>query len=333
MSLARDLAPMPDYRPDQRVSGVIRCWGNPHMGAVLKRWEEGFRQYQPEISFSDNLKSSAMGIFGLNEWTAELALMGRQIYTYEFYGVYRRSLMLPVELEVATGSLETPHKSFALAVFVHRDNPLARLTLKQLDGVFGEARTGGWQGLAWSKDAARTAKGNIRSWGELGLTGEWAGAPIHVYGPPGIYPGGVTFFQNRVLGGGDTWAGGLQEFEDRRKMMAALDQDRYGIAYTGLCYQTARTKPLALAEREGGPYVEITRANVESRAYPLSRAVYIYFAPDTPGGEPANPKVDLKVREFLRYVLSRQGQEAVAGEGDFLPLTAENLRAQLKKLN
>ncbi len=330
---AQETATLPDYRPEQKVAGVIRSWGNPQMGAVLKRWQDGFRKFQPEVFFSDNLKSSAMAIFGLNEWAADLALMGRQIFTYEFYGVYRRSLLLPVEIEVATGSLDVPHKSFALAVFVHRDNPLARLTLAQLDGIFGDARTGGWQGLAWSKDAARTAQDNLRTWGQLGLGGEWAHASIHLYGPPGIYPGGVTFFQNRVLRGGDTWAEGLQEFADRAQMMAALDRDKFGIAYTGLCYQTAHTKPLALAARDGAPFVELTKANVASRAYPLARSIYVYFAPDTPGGEPANPKVDPKVREFLRYVLSRQGQEDVEREGDYLPLTAARAREQLSKLN
>jgi phosphate transport system substrate-binding protein len=329
---AAETSALPEYRPAGKISGVIRTWGNPHMGAMMKRWEAGFQRYHPGVYFFDKLKSSAMAIAGLSEWTADLALMGRQIYTFEYYGIYRRSLMLPVEIEVATGSLDVPSKSFAVSVFVHRDNPLGQLTLAQLDGIFGAQREGGWQGMKWERDVARGPEKNIRTWGQLGLTGEWADKPIHLYGPPGLYPGGYSFFQRKVLGGADTWAEGLQEFGDRQAMMAALSRDPYGIAYTGLCYQTPQTKVLALAEKAGGPFLKPTRETVAARTYPLSRPVYIYFAPDTPGGEPADPKADPKVREFLRYILSRQGQADVAREGDYLPLTAAVLQEQLRKL-
>jgi phosphate transport system substrate-binding protein len=328
---AAETPPLPDYQPAAKVSGVIRTWGNPHMAELLKRWEAGFQRYHSGVYFSDNLKSSAMAIAGLSEWTADLALMGRQIHTFEYYGVYRRSLLLPVEIEVATGSLDTPAKSFALSVFVHRDNPLARLTLQQLDGIYGAQREGGWQGMKWERAVARGPEKNLRTWGQLGLTGEWADKPIHVYGPPGLAPGGVSFFQCRVMGGADTWAEGLREFADEKEMMEALGKDPYGIAYTGRCYQTPRTKALALAGNSGGPFVAATRESVASRTYPLARPVYIYFSPDNPGGEPVAP--DPKLREFLRYILSRQGQADVAGEGDYLPLTATVAREQLKKVD
>lgn len=322
-----------DYKPQQQVRGVLRSWGNDHMAALMQKWEKGFHRYQPDVYFTDSLKGTASAPFGLFENVADLALMGRQIFTYEYYGVYRRSLMLPVEIAVATGSFDVPHKSFALTVFVHRDNPLTKLTLGQLDRIYGAQRTGGWQGLAWNRAIARGPEKNLRIWGQLGLTGAWADKPIHLYGPPGVYPGAATFFQRRVMGGADTWAEGLQEFEDRRAMMAALARDPLGIAYTGMCYRTPGTKPLALAETEAGPYVEPSRATVADRTYPLSRLVYICFAPDQPDGEPADPPVDPKVWEFLRYILSRQGQEDVEHEGDYLPLTPALVREQLEHLS
>ena len=328
-----EFASLPEYKPSRQVTGVIRSWGNPHMAGLMKNWEEGFKKYQPGIFFIDNLKSTAMAPFGLFESVADLAVMGRRIYTYEYYGVYRRSLMLPVEIAVATGSYNVPHKSFALTVFVHRDNPVSQLTLAQLDGIFGAERLGGWQGLKWNRGSARGVKTNLRTWGQLGLTGEWATKPIHLYGPPGIYPGGTSFFQSRVMGGADTWAEGLQEFEDRGKMMEALSHDPLGIAYTGVCYQTPQTKPVALAEGEGTPFVLPTRETVANRTYPLSRLVYLSFAPDQPGGDVTDPKADPKVEEFLRYILSRQGQEDVAREGDYLPLTAAMITEQLALLN
>ena len=327
---AQDISSLPEYRPGQQVSGLLRSWGSDQMGTLLNYWEEGFRKYQPNIVFSDSLKGTASAQFGLHESVADLAVMTRKIYPYEFYGVYRRSLMYPVEVAVATGSYDVPRKSFALVVFVNKNNPLSKLTLKQLDGIYGAHRTGGWQDLKWHKEVARGSDGDLRTWGQLGLTGEWTNKPIHVYGPPGINPGGISFFQTAVFGGADTWNEALQEFDDRKKMIEALGKDLYGIAYTGMCYRAADVKPLALADKLGGPYVQPSRSTVADRTYPLARLAYIYFAPDRPNGEPADPKIDPKVREFLGYVLSRQGQRDVIHEGDYLPLTSELLRQQLR---
>jgi phosphate transport system substrate-binding protein len=322
---------LPDYRPEREVSGVIRAWGSDRMGGLMKNWEEGFRKFHPHIYFVDTLKGTATAQFGLHVNVADIALSGRELFPYEYYGIYRRSQLYPVEIEVATGSLDVRGKSTAIGVFVHKDNPLAKLTLKQLDGIYGDQRSGGWQKIEWVEAAARSAKDNIRTWGQLGLTGEWADKPIHVYGPPGLYPGGVSYFQTRVMGGADTWNEGLKEFDDRAKMLDALAKDRYGIAYAALAYRDSGVRPLALAENAPGPFVDPTRATVADRSYPLSRSAYIYFAPDTPTGDRAMP--DPKIREFLRYILSREGQADVAREGDHLPLTPALLREQLRKLD
>jgi len=330
---AQELSSLPEYRPEKEVSGVIRSWGSPQMGPLMKSWEAGFRKYQPKVCFEDTLKGTASAQFGLQVNIADLAVSARKIFPYEYYGIYRRSQLRPVEIAVATGSYDVPGKSTALAVFVNKDNPLSRLTLKQLDGIYGDQRAGGWQGLEWVTTVARSRKENIRTWGQLGLTGAWADKPIHVYGPPGLYPGGVSYFQSKVMGGADTWNENLREFDDRKLMMAALGKDPYGIAYAPLAYETAQVRSLALAETRGGPYVALTKANVTNRTYPLARLAYIYFAPDRPNGDPADPKVDPKVKEFLRYILSRQGQRDVRREGDFLPLTKQLVREQLGKLD
>ncbi len=134
------------------------------------------------------------------------------------------------------------------------------------------------------------------------------------------------------MGGADTWVDGLREYADPKLMIEALSKDPGGIAYTGLGYQTSQTKALALAGKSGGAYVLPTRETVALRTYPLSRPIYIYFSPDTPGGEPV-AQVDPKIREFLRYILSRQGQEDVQHEGDYLPLTPAVAQVQLEILN
>jgi phosphate transport system substrate-binding protein len=115
------------------------------MSTLMKYWEEGFRRYQPNVWFEDSLKGTASAQFGLHVNVADLALSGRELFPYEYYGIYRRSQLYPVEIAVATGSFDVRSKSTALGVFVHQDNPLSKLTIKQLDGIYGDQCTGGWQ--------------------------------------------------------------------------------------------------------------------------------------------------------------------------------------------
>lgn len=325
---------LPQYRPAQQLTGEIRLWGSTSMLSLMKLWEAGFRKYEPNIVFENDLKGTASAQFGLFESVADLAVSARHLYPYEFYGVYRRSLLYPVEVTVATGATEAVGKSTALAIVVNKANPLAHVSMEQLDGIFGTARTGGWQDLVWAQSAARGPEKNIRSWEQMGLTGAWAGRPIHPYGPPGIYPGGQSFFQQRVLAGSDMFAETLREYQDRRAMLQALAKDPDGIAYVALGNATpelrAQLKVIPVGATDAGPFVPLTRATVADHSYPLARYAYLYFAPDGPGGV-AKP-IDPKLKEFLTYILSREGQEQAAKEGQYLPLTAETARAQMSKL-
>ncbi len=324
---------VPDYQPQVHVTGVLRSCGNPQMAALLKRWQAGFTRLQPDVQFADDLKSSASGLYGLDMRTADLALLGRPIFPYERYGVYERSWVYPAVIEVATGSAEALHKSPAYAIFVHRDNPLAQLSVRELDGIFGAERGGGWNALTWDTGVARTARDNIRTWGQLGLTGPWADKPIHVYGQAGLGAGAITYFQARVFGGAETWNEDLREYADRQQMLADLARDPAGIAYAPAAYATAGVKALALAETKAGPYVALNHASVADRTYPLHRPVYICYTRDNLNTELSPTLGDPRVKEFLRYILSKQGQEDVAKEGSYLPLTAAAARVQLQKLD
>lgn len=324
---------LPDYQPRLKVSGVLRSCGNPQMAALLQRWQAGFKRFHPEVQFANDLKSSASGPYGLDLRTADLALMGRAIFPYERYGVYERSWVYPAEIEVATGSAEALHKSPAFAIFVHDRNPLAHLSVRELDHIFGAERGGGWNALTWDTAVARTAKENIRTWGQLGLTAEWASRPIHVYGPPGLGAGAITFFQARVFGGAETWNEDLREYADRRQMLADLAQDPLGIACAPIAYAGPGVRALALGETPAGPFVPLTRESVAARTYPLHRPVYIYYTRDNANTELMPTLGDPRVKEFLRYIVSQPGQQDVAAEGSYLPLTAAAARAQLQKLD
>jgi phosphate transport system substrate-binding protein len=326
---------LPAYQPEHPVAGIIRSWGSEEMGGMLMAWEQGFRRLQPDVAFADTLKGSETAQAGLYTGVADLALMGREYYGTEWYPLFRRKAHFPTAIEVATGSYNVTAKSFALAVLVNKSNPLTRLSLAQLDGIFGEMRTGAWDDkIQWHTDRARSASEDLRTWGQLGLMGDWATKPIHVHGfpatiysPAGSAPGAVYFFQQAAMHGSDKWNSELQEHEDPHEISAAVASDPYAIGYTCLGTKLEGTKAVALASAADGKAVELTPAEVASRRYPLARAVYIYI--DRNPGEPVDPKV----KEFLRYVLSREGQQAVSSDGQYLPLTGENAAAQLKKIN
>ncbi|MDD3178962.1 MAG: substrate-binding domain-containing protein [Opitutaceae bacterium] len=330
---AQNLSALPDYKPSQQVTGVIRSCGNDQMATLLKYWQEGFQKYHPKVQFQDWLKGSASGMYGLEMRTSDTALMGRPIGPFERYGIYERSWIFPIEIEVATGAHEALHKSPAVAIFVHKDNPLTKLTVKQLDGIFGAQRGGGWVGLSWNDKAARGPEGNIRTWGQLGVQGPLADKPIHVYGQPNLGAGYVSFFEARVFGGGRIWNEDLREYSDRTQMIADLSQDPYGIAYAALGNKAAGVKPVALAETDAGPFVELTKSSVADRSYPLARAAYIYYTIDNEKSELSETRGDPRVKEFLRYILSKQGQQEVAREGVYLPLTPAVVQAQLQKID
>jgi phosphate transport system substrate-binding protein len=334
-----DLSDLPAYMPEQQVSGTIRQWGSNYLAdsSLGASWEEGFRKYHPGIRFDDNLTSTFIGMAGLYTKVADLAPLGRRPSWEELMAYQRVFGHTPLEITMATGSYDVAGWTFALGVFVNKQNPISQATLKQLDGIFGAARTGGWQGTQWHPEAARTAKENIRTWGQLGLTGDWKDKSIHVYG----YNLNFHFprdFAEKVFQGGYMWNEDLREYANLAKsdgselvsageqFMAALSKDPYGITYTCILYMTQQTKPLALATDENGPYVELNLENVRNRTYPLTREVYYYL------NHESGKALDPKFREFMRYILSREGQEAVMRDGKYLPLTAAVVAKQLRKL-
>lgn len=345
-----DLSGLPEYRPSKPMKGTLRQWGNNYIAdsGLVQIWEAGFRKHHPKVRFEDNLASSAVGFPGLVAGRADLAAMGRQALWDELKSFEREggagggesgvSSVEIVEIVMATGSYNVRGWSFALGIFVHKDNPLAQLSLEQLDGIFGAQRDGGWDGLTWRTDWARGADKNIRTWGQLGLTGEWADKPITLYGYNLKYhfPDEID---KKVLRGSTKWNEDVRSFSNLAGLkpdgsltpggeliMDALSKDRYGIAYTGIPFLTPQTKILSLSTGDG-PAIPLTLQTVQARTYPLIRDVYYYLGKEK--GKPVDP---LK-REFLRYILSREGQAAVEADGKYLPLTPEAAREQLAKLD
>lgn len=280
------------------------------MRHLLRLWQQGFAKYQPRIHFQDRLNGTVSAMAGLYSGSSDLALMGREIWPTETLAFRQMMGFAPAGVMVATGSFNVPTKADALVVFVHRDNPLACLTFRQLDGIFGAEHLRGNK--------------NIRRWGDLGLTGAWSNREIDPYGYR-IDNAAAIFFRNRVMKGSLIWNPAIRQFSNRiepggrrvdsgRRILDALAADRFGIAISNPYYAGPQVKAVSVSEGTGEGCVAPTRGNVRSRTYPLARAVYIFFI-----RRPAH-RVDPVIAEFLRYVLSAQGQEDVAREGAYMPL-------------
>ncbi|RHW18211.1 phosphate ABC transporter substrate-binding protein [Sphingomonas gilva] len=339
-----DLSGLPEYRPAPPMKGTIRQWGSNYLAdsPLQGYFEAAFRKYHPEVRFKNNLSSTFVAMAGLYTRQADLAPMGRRP-TWDELQAYQRTFgTAPVEIVMATGSYDVSGWTYALVPFVHKDNPIARLSIDDLDGIFGAQRDGGWHGNNWDPTAARGADRNIRTWGQLGLTGEWADKPInvHAYNLNFHFP---RDFAEKVFKGGYKWNERLKEYSNRVRekggdfgklwvagdqMMDALAGDRYGITYTSMLYRDKPdVKTVPLAKSAEGPYVFPTLESVQDRTYPLSREVYFYT------NRPVGGKVDPLIAEYLRFVVSREGQALVMKDGKYLPMTAALAREQLRKLD
>lgn len=338
---AWNLDDLPHYKPQQKVSGTIREWGSNYLAdsPLASYWETDFRKYQPDVKFDDHLQTSEHAISALCFGVSDLGPMGRQIMWDELTAFQRAFNYQPLGIVVMTGSYDVSGWNPAIGVFVNKKNPISKLSLQQLDGIFGAPRSGAWRALTWDESLARGREGNIRTWGQLGLTGEWANKPIHVLGYNLMFhfPEEIA---TRAFGGiTNKWNEDLVEYANKvmpdgtlklagNLMMEDLSKDPYAITYVagGTLWSTPQTKAVALGVRNEGPFYELNIENVRARTYPMYADIFFFLNRD-----PKKP-VDPKVKEYLRYLLSREGQEQVVRDGKYLPLTGEVVREQLKKL-
>ncbi|SDR90138.1 substrate-binding domain-containing protein [Opitutus sp. GAS368] len=333
-----DLDQLPHYTPAaEKLSGTIRIWGLNYLGDCMlgEYWAKGFRKYFPGVKIEYTLPTALTATSGLVAGTCDIGANRKMTFTelLQFERVFNHD---PLEIPLATGSLNVTGWSDVMAVYVHKDNPVERLTLDQLDGIFGAERQGGWVGTVWHQEFARGPEKNLRTWGQLGLTGEWADRPIHPFSATVRYDT-ATKFSDAVLHGSDKWneqtrmfgnyAGPNGRFVIWAELIAeGISGDLDGIGYCGAQNQTKDMKPVAIEAYPGGPFVLPTLETIQARTYPLFQANYWYI--NRAPGQPLDPKV----REFLRYVLSQEGQAEVVRDGKYLPLNAGLVQAALKSL-
>lgn len=309
---------IPKYTPVKNLSGQLSSVGADTMESLMKLWIEGFTRIYPDVHFTMEAKASGTAAPALIAGTAQLGPVAREMLPGEEDAFKEKYGYPPTPIAVAGGSYRTPGFTHAIAFFVNKENPIEKLSFQQLDAIFSMTRRGGYAQ-------------EITTWGQLGLKGAWADAPIHLYGlkrPNGI----AHFLQIRILDGGE-YKDGIHEYTTVGSLPALdaiaqeVGKDRLGIGYCGFSSLTPDVKAVALAKSSAGPYYAGTFDEVVSQEYPLSRFIYIYVnrAPD----KPYKPLVG----EFLKFALSNQGQQAVVNQGVFLPLPAKILSRERAKLS
>jgi phosphate transport system substrate-binding protein len=289
---------IPSYRPTTAVAGTIKTVGSDTMNNLLALWTEGFRAHYPSVQIEVEGKGSSTAPPALISGQAAFGPMSREMKSKEID-----------EFEQAFGYKPTALRTSIdmLAVYVHKDNPIRGLTLQQIDAIFSKTRKGGH-----AED--------ITTWGQLGLTGEWANKPISLYGRNSA-SGTYGYFKEHALFKGD-FKDSVKEQPGSSAVVQGVASDRYGMGYSGIGYKTADVIAVPLAEDATSEHVAAVPANAYSGDYPLARFLYMYVN-YKPGSQ-----LDPLRAEFIRFVLSREGQLAVVKDGYF-PVTAEIARETL----
>lgn len=318
---------LPRYAPTEVVSGSIRLWGHgsfkrDFMGNLVKAWITEFQRSQPAVTFAYQMYGTASAVGALYTGAGDIAILGEEISPDATRAFIRAKGYPPTSFTVATGSLDVNFYDYAHMIFVHRDNPITQLSLRQLDAIFGAEH--------------RRGNSTIRHWGDLGLEDIWAEQAIQPYGWKTDVDFAL-FFRERVLENSHRWNPTIRQFEHVKRadgsqydhgqqIVDALANDRYGIAISNTRYANPNVKMLALAWRDDGPWLMPSTASLIDQSYPLVRLIPALV--DQPPGQPLRPAV----REFLRFLLSRQGQSILLAESGYLPVGKAQLADERERL-
>jgi phosphate transport system substrate-binding protein len=280
---------LPVYTPVSGVSGNLDSIGSDTLNNLMTLWAESFQAIYPNVHIQIEGKGSSTAPPALIEGTAQLGPMSREMKNTEIDKFEERFGYKPYKVGVGLD---------ALAVYVHKDNPIDALSLQQVDAIFSST-------LKLGGDPLET-------WGQLGLEGEWAPRSISAYGRNSA-SGTYGFFKNVALGKGD-FKSSVKEQPGSSAVVQGISSDIYGIGYSGIGYRTSGVKLLSISS-DGGKAYEPSLENCISGDYPLARLLFVYIN--------RNPveELDTLTKEFLKFVLSRQGQEIVVKDG-YYPLPA-----------
>ncbi len=290
-----------NYVKTSGVAGNLSSVGSDTLANLMTLWAEAFRKVYPNVNIQIQAAGSSTAPPALTENTSNLGPMSRLMKDKELESFEQKFGYKPTAIAVAID---------ALAVFVHKDNPLEGLTIAQIDALFSSTRTCGGE-----KD--------IEIWGDLGLEGNWANRDIQLYGRNSV-SGTYGYFKAKALCKGD-FKNTVNEQPGSASVVQSISTSINGIGYSGIGYTTSSVRPVPLARGTDNDFVSANPVNAIAGTYPLSRFLYIYV-----NKEPGQPLPPL-TREFFKLVLSRQGQQVVVKDG-YIPLPAKVVERELARL-
>jgi len=290
---------LPEYNKMSGVSGNIISVGSDTLANLMTLWAEEFKRFYPNVSVQIQAAGSSTAPPALAESTANMGPMSRKMKAGEIAAFERKFGYKPTAIGVAID---------ALAVYVHKDNPLESMTLQQVDAVFSATRKCGYPE-------------DISTWGQLGLTGGWSTRPIQLYGRNSV-SGTYGYFKEEALCKGD-FKNTVNEQPGSASVVQGVSSSLNSVGYSGVGYKTSGIKALSLAARPDGEFVEPSTQNALSGKYPLSRFLYVYV-----NKQPNKPLPPLET-EFIRMIMSRAGQMVVVKDG-YIPLPAAVVERQLQ---
>ena len=289
------------YEKTAGVSGNISSVGSDTLANLMTLWAEEFKRLYPNVNVQIQAAGSSTAPPALTEGTSNLGPMSRLMKDKEVEAFEKRHGYKPTPVPVAID---------ALAVFVHKDNPLEGLSLQQVDAIFSSTRTCG-------------GAEDITNWGQLGLEGAWDSRGIQLYGRNSV-SGTYGYFKQHALCKGD-FKNTVNEQPGSASVVQSVSASLNGIGYSGIGYTTSSVRAVPLTKTPGKPFVAVTAENAVNGSYPLSRFLYVYVN-KVPG-----QALDPITHEFLKMVLSRQGQEVVVKDG-YVPVPAVVAEREIAKL-
>ena len=293
-------AKLPDYKVASGVSGNFSSVGSDTLNNLMTLWAEEFNKFYPNVNVQIQGAGSSTAPPALTEGTANFGPMSRMMKDQEIQAFEKKYGYKPTAIGVAID---------ALAVFVNKDNPIKSLTIPQVDGIFSATRKCG------GKD--------IKRWGDLGLTGDFAGKPVQLYGRNSV-SGTYGYFKEHALCKGD-FKNTVNEQPGSASVVQSVAGGLNAIGYSGIGYKTSGVRAVPLASKEGGEIEEASEENAVSGKYPLARVLYVYV-----NKAPNKPLPPMEA-EFFKMVLSKVGQEVVVKDG-YIPLPSAMVAKELAKL-
>jgi len=300
-AVSANAAELPSYSKVSGVSGNLNSVGSDTLANLMTFWAEEFRKQYPNVNVGIQAAGSSTAPPALTEGTSNVGPMSRKMKDKELQAFEAKYGYKPTAIPVAID---------ALAVFVSKDNPVEGLTIPQVHAIFSSTRKCGYD-----KDA--------KTWGDVGVTGAFADKTIQLYGRNSV-SGTYGYFKKKGLCKGD-YKNSVNEQPGSASVVQSVTSSVNGIGYSGMGYQTSGVKAVPLAKKEGDAFIPATPENALNGKYPLSRFLYIYV------NKAPNKPLDKMTYEFIRMVLSKEGQHIVEKDG-YVPLTADMADKMMKKI-